>query len=86
MEAAITVFRETNRCFASRFHLAERSCLLARPRGAIQEFRIYEAVEGKASALRSPIMDEVAPKFFSRHGIELLGAFVGATEDGASLA
>jgi hypothetical protein len=52
----------------------------------IQEFRIYEAVEGKASALRSPIMDEVAPKFFSRHGIELLGAFVGATEDGASLA
>jgi hypothetical protein len=48
----------------------------------IYEIRVYEAAEGKAAALRSRFIGEVAPKFFPRHGIELLGAFVGAIEDG----
>jgi NIPSNAP protein len=48
----------------------------------IYEIRIYEAAEGKAAALRARFIDQVASKFFPRHGIELLGAFVGPTEDG----
>jgi hypothetical protein len=32
-------------------------------------------------ALRARFIDEVASKFFPRHGIELLGAFVGLKDD-----
>lgn len=48
----------------------------------IYDFRIYEAVDGKAEAMRSRFFQEVASNFFPRHGIELVGAFVGLKEDG----
>jgi hypothetical protein len=48
----------------------------------IYEIRVYEAVEGCATAMRRRFLDEVAKKFFPRHGIELLGAFTAPTEDG----
>jgi hypothetical protein len=41
----------------------------------IYEVRVYEAVEGRADAMRRRFIDVVATKFFPRHGIELLGAF-----------
>ncbi|MBR1256352.1 NIPSNAP family protein [Bradyrhizobium sp. AUGA SZCCT0240] len=48
----------------------------------IYEIRAYEAADGKAEALRDRFISTVASKFFPRHGIELLGAFVAPTEDG----
>lgn len=48
----------------------------------IYEIRTYEAAEGKAAAMRDRFIGVVASKFFPRHGIELLGAFVAPTEDG----
>lgn len=48
----------------------------------IYEIRVYQAVEGRADAMRRRFIDEVAEKFFPRHGIELVGAFVAGTEDG----
>ncbi len=48
----------------------------------IYEIRIYEATEGRADAMRKRFLDVVAPKFFPRHGIELVGAFVAPEEDG----
>lgn len=48
----------------------------------VYEIRIYEAVEGRADAMRQRFFDEVAKKFFPRHGIELLGAFKAPEEDG----
>lgn len=48
----------------------------------IYEIRTYEAAEGKATAMRDRFISVVASKFFPRHGIELLGAFVAPTEDG----
>jgi len=48
----------------------------------IYEIRVYEAVEGRAEAMRKRFKDTVAVKFFPRHGIELVGAFVAAEEDG----
>lgn len=48
----------------------------------IYEIRIYEAVEGRAKAMRSRFADDVATRFFPRHGIELVGAFTAPDEDG----
>jgi hypothetical protein len=48
----------------------------------IYEVRVYEAVEGRADAMRRRFIDVVATKFFPRHGIELLGAFTAPAEDG----
>ena len=48
----------------------------------IYEIRIYEGVEGRADAMRRRFCDHVAPKFFPRHGIELVGAFTAPAEDG----
>jgi hypothetical protein len=53
-----------------------------RERVLIYEIRVYEAAEGKADAMRRRFLDVVAAKFFPRHGIELIGAFRGQTEDG----
>ena len=49
--------------------------------GVIYEIRVYEAVEGKANAMRSRFKNEVIPRM-PRHGIELVGAFVSPIEDG----
>ena len=48
----------------------------------IYEIRVYEAAEGCAAAMRRRFLDEVATRFFPRHGIELLGAFTAPVEDG----
>ncbi|MBR1297403.1 NIPSNAP family protein [Bradyrhizobium sp. AUGA SZCCT0042] len=48
----------------------------------IYEIRVYEAADGKAEAMRDRFFSVVASKFFPRHGIELLGAFVSQAEDG----
>lgn len=48
----------------------------------IYEIRVYEAHDGKAEAMRARFIDEVASKFFPRHGIELLGAFVSLNDGG----
>lgn len=48
----------------------------------IYEIRTYEAAEGKAAEMRDRFTGIVASKFFPRHGIELLGAFVAPSEDG----
>ena len=48
----------------------------------IYEIRIYEAAEGRADAMRRRFRDNVATKFFPRHGIELVGAFTAPAEDG----
>ncbi|KQW18374.1 hypothetical protein ASC80_20325 [Afipia sp. Root123D2] len=48
----------------------------------VYEIRVYEAVEGRADAMRRRFVGEVAKKFFPRHGIELVGAFKAPEEDG----
>lgn len=48
----------------------------------VYEIRVYEAVEGRAEAMRKRFKDVVVAKFFPRHGIELVGAFVAPEEDG----
>lgn len=48
----------------------------------IYEIRVYEAKDGKAAAMRERFVKEVAARFFPRHGIELVGAFVGPEDDG----
>jgi hypothetical protein len=48
----------------------------------IYEIRVYEAVEGRAEAMRRRFCDTVAVTFFPRHGIELVGAFTAPAEDG----
>jgi hypothetical protein len=48
----------------------------------IYEIRVYEAVEGRADAMRRRFADNVAATFFPRHGIELIGAFTAPVEDG----
>lgn len=48
----------------------------------IYEIRVYEAVDGKADAMRRRFLDVVASKFFPKHGIELLGALTAPVEDG----
>jgi hypothetical protein len=47
----------------------------------IYEIRIYESVPGKAEVLRQRFKREVIPRM-PRHGIELVGAFTSAAEDG----
>lgn len=48
----------------------------------IYEIRVYEAAEGCAAAMRRRFVEEVAAKFFPRHGIELIGVFTAPVEDG----
>ena len=48
----------------------------------IYEIRVYEAAEGRADAMRRRFYDNVATRFFPRHGIELLGAFAASVDDG----
>ena len=48
----------------------------------IYEIRVYEAAEGRADAMRRRFYDNVASRFFPRHGIELIGAFTASAEDG----
>ncbi len=48
----------------------------------IYEIRVYEAAEGRAEAMRRRFADNVATRFFRRHGIELLGVFTAPVEDG----
>ena len=48
----------------------------------IYEIRVYEAAEGRADAMRRRFYDNVASRFFPRHGIELVGAFTEPVEDG----
>ena len=45
----------------------------------IYEIRVYEAVDGKAEAMKARFKNEVV-KRFPGHGIELLGVFESATE------
>jgi NIPSNAP len=58
------------------------SCRQERERVLIYEIRVYEAVEGRADAMRRRFADKVATTFFPRHGIELVGAFTAPVEDG----
>lgn len=46
----------------------------------IYEVRVYEAVPGRAEAMRQRFKDEVIPRL-PRHGIELLGAFTAPEQD-----
>ena len=48
----------------------------------IYEIRVYEAAEGRAEAMRRRFAENVATRFFPRHGIELVGAFTASDEDG----
>jgi NIPSNAP len=45
----------------------------------IYEIRVYEAVDGKADAMKARFKNEVV-KRFPRYGIELLGVFESAAE------
>jgi len=45
----------------------------------IYEIRVYEAVDGKAEAMKARFKNEVV-KRFPAHGIELLGVFESASE------
>jgi hypothetical protein len=45
----------------------------------IYEIRVYEAVDGKADAMKARFKNEVVKRFPS-HGIELVGVFESATE------
>lgn len=45
----------------------------------IYEIRVYEAVDGKADAMKTRFKNEVV-KRFPGHGIELLGVFETATD------
>lgn len=47
----------------------------------IYEIRIYEAVEGKAPAMRARFKEHVVPRM-PRHGIELVGVFEAPVDDG----
>jgi hypothetical protein len=47
----------------------------------IYEIRVYEAMTGRAAAMRARFQNEVVPRL-STHGIELLGVFVAPVEDG----
>ena len=47
----------------------------------IYEIRVYEAVEGKAQAMRARFKEHVVPRL-PQHGIELIGVFEAPAEDG----
>lgn len=49
----------------------------------IYEIRVYEAAEGRTDAMRRRFRDDVATRFFPRHGIELVGVFTAPAEDGS---
>jgi hypothetical protein len=61
------------------------SCRQERERALIYEIRVYEAVEGRADAMRRRFADNVATTFFRRHGIELVGAFTAPAISGLPL-
>jgi hypothetical protein len=46
----------------------------------IYEIRVYESAPGRAEAMRKRFHDEAIPRL-SRHGIELVGAFISPVED-----
>ena len=48
----------------------------------IYEIRVYEVAEGQAEAMRQRFCENVATRFFPRHGVELLGVFIAPLEDG----
>lgn len=50
----------------------------------IYEIRVYEAVEGRAEAMRERFEKEVVPRF-PNFGIELVGAFVNSQEEDGRL-
>lgn len=50
-------------------------------RALIYEIRVYEAVEGKAQAMRVRFKEHVVPRL-PQHGIELIGVFEAPAEDG----
>lgn len=50
-------------------------------RALIYEIRVYEAVDGKAQAMRARFKEHVVPRL-PRHGIELIGVFESSAEDG----
>lgn len=47
----------------------------------IYEIRVYEPVDGRAEAMRGRFRDSVVPRL-AAHGIELIGVFVAAEDDG----
>jgi len=47
----------------------------------IYEIRVYEPEAGKAKAMRDRFKEQVAPRF-AQHGIELVGVFEPAADDG----
>lgn len=47
----------------------------------IYEIRVYEAVEGKAQAMRARFKEHVVPRL-PQHGIELVGVLEAPVEDG----
>ncbi len=47
----------------------------------IYEIRVYEPEAGKAKAMRDRFKEQVAPRF-AQHGIELVGVFEPAEDDG----
>ena len=47
----------------------------------LYEIRVYQAVEGRAEAMRQRFLTEVVPRL-PHHGIELVGVFTAPEEDG----
>jgi hypothetical protein len=47
----------------------------------VYEIRVYEAIEGRAEAMRERFKTAVVPRL-RHHGIELLGVFEAPLEDG----
>lgn len=48
----------------------------------IYELRVYDAAPDRAAALRRRFSDELVPRFFPRHGIELVGLFATGGDEG----
>jgi hypothetical protein len=61
---------------------SDKPSFAKRERALIYEIRVYEAVEGRADAMRRRFLDHVAVRFFPRHGIDLMGVFTAPAEDG----
>jgi hypothetical protein len=80
LQFAFDNFRRRLLSFPPRWRVLT-SCRQQWERVLIYEIRVYEAAEGRADAMRRRFRDDVATKFFPRHGIELLGAFTAPVED-----
>ncbi len=48
----------------------------------IYELRVYDAAPGSAAALRRRFREQLAPLYFPRHGIELVGLFSTDGDEG----